>query len=82
MKWWMNLARQPHINQYRENSTKKEDEEDGVDESNRGYRYRENRMKKDGEDESNRGCEHAAAKPDGISLHLVRNHLHVDRLRL
>ena len=43
---------------------------------------RKQHQKEDGGDESNRGCEHAAAKPDCISLHLMRNHLHVDRLRL
>ena len=32
--------------------------------------------------ESNRGCEHAASEPNCIALHLMRNHLHIDRLRL
>merc|ERR1740123_604828 len=32
--------------------------------------------------ELRRGSEHAAAEPDCISLHLMRDHLHLDRLRL
>ena len=32
--------------------------------------------------ESHRGSEHAASEPNGVPLHLVGDHLHVDRLRL